>query len=105
MTRTWRIMKLAMHQPLFPKRAVVLMAEWPPDTESCIHRTNSVDIGVMIAGEIELVLNSSKTHILKQGNVLIHRGTMHGWKNHSATTTARIICFALPAEPVSGAKA
>lgn len=39
---------------LIPKEgSVVLVAEWPPGTDSIakIHRTMSVDVGVMIAGE------------------------------------------------------
>lgn len=36
--------------------SVVLVAEWPPKTEPRLHRTLSVDIGVMIAGESKLSL-------------------------------------------------
>ncbi|RJE21055.1 Cupin domain protein [Aspergillus sclerotialis] len=84
--------------------SVVLVAEWPPGTEPRMHRTLSVDVGVMIAGEIELLLDSGETRVLKQGDVLIHRGTMHGWRNRSATETARMVCFVLPSEPIPGVK-
>jgi hypothetical protein len=37
---------------LIPKEgSVVLVAEWPPGTEPRMHRTLSVDVGVMLAGE------------------------------------------------------
>jgi quercetin dioxygenase-like cupin family protein len=53
---------------------------------------------------VELILDSGETRILKPGDVLIHRGTMHGWRNRSTTETARMICFVLPSEPVAGIK-
>ena len=34
------------------------------------------------------------------GDVLIHRATMHGWKNHSKTDPARLLFFLLPGEGV-----
>lgn len=41
---------------LIPKEgSVILTAEWPPGTGPHLHRTLSVDIGVMIAGESMLI--------------------------------------------------
>lgn len=37
---------------LIPREgSVVLLAEWAPGTESRLHRTQSIDVGVMTAGE------------------------------------------------------
>jgi hypothetical protein len=47
-----------------------------------MHRTESVDYGVVIEGEIVLVLDKSET-VLKQGSVVIQRGTNHAWANRS----------------------
>jgi quercetin dioxygenase-like cupin family protein len=49
---------------------------------------------------VELILDGGETKILKPGDVMIHRATMHGWKNHSLTEPARMLFFLLPAEGV-----
>jgi quercetin dioxygenase-like cupin family protein len=47
-----------------------------------MHRTESVDYGIVISGEITLVLDKGET-LLKQGDVVIQRGTNHAWANKS----------------------
>lgn len=47
-----------------------------------MHRTESVDYGVVIDGEITLVLDDSEVK-LKPGSVVIQRGTNHAWANRS----------------------
>jgi len=45
-----------------------------------MHRTKSVDYAVVISGEIDMLLDDSEVH-LKAGDVLVQRGTNHGWVN------------------------
>jgi mannose-6-phosphate isomerase-like protein (cupin superfamily) len=47
-----------------------------------MHRTESVDYGVVIAGEIVLILDDSEVP-LKTGDVVIQRGTNHAWANRT----------------------
>lgn len=47
-----------------------------------MHRTQSVDYGIVIAGEMTLVLDKAET-LLKPGDVVIQRGTNHAWANRS----------------------
>jgi mannose-6-phosphate isomerase-like protein (cupin superfamily) len=47
-----------------------------------MHRTESVDYGVIIDGEITLILDEEEID-LKQGDVVIQRGTNHAWANRS----------------------
>ena len=47
-----------------------------------MHRTETVDYGIVIEGEIVLVLDDSEVE-LKTGNVVIQRGTNHAWANRS----------------------
>ena len=47
-----------------------------------MHRTETVDYGVVIEGEIVLVLDHSEV-ALKPGGVVIQRGTNHAWANRS----------------------
>lgn len=47
-----------------------------------MHRTESVDYGVLIEGELTLVLDDSEVR-LKPGSVVVQRGTNHAWANRS----------------------
>lgn len=47
-----------------------------------MHRTESIDYGVVIDGEMTLVLDDSEV-ALKPGSVVIQRGTNHAWANRS----------------------
>lgn len=47
-----------------------------------MHRTESIDYGVVIEGEMVLVLDDSEV-TLTPGTVVIQRGTNHAWANRS----------------------
>ncbi|WP_027487491.1 cupin domain-containing protein [Allorhizobium undicola] len=47
-----------------------------------MHRTESIDYGVVIEGEMTLVLDDGEV-LLKPGSVVIQRGTNHAWANRS----------------------
>ncbi|HEU0201729.1 MAG TPA: cupin domain-containing protein [Burkholderiaceae bacterium] len=47
-----------------------------------MHRTESIDYGIVIEGEMTLVLDDSEV-LLKPGSVVIQRGTNHAWANRS----------------------
>lgn len=47
-----------------------------------MHRTESVDYGIVISGEMTIVLDDSEV-ILKEGSVVVQRGTNHAWANRS----------------------
>ncbi|KAL2064160.1 hypothetical protein VTL71DRAFT_4654 [Oculimacula yallundae] len=46
-----------------------------------MHRTESIDYGVVIEGVMEVILESGETKVMNRGDVVIHRGTKHAWKN------------------------
>jgi uncharacterized cupin superfamily protein len=64
---------------------------WKPDSpHPMMHRTESVDYGIVVFGEITLVLDDgSETH-LQAGDVVVQRGTDHAWENRSSTNPARM---------------
>jgi quercetin dioxygenase-like cupin family protein len=62
-----------------------------PGHLSPMHRTVSLDYGVVIEGEVELVLDSGETRVLRRGDVAVQRGTMHAWRNTSETEWARMM--------------
>ncbi|MFG6428983.1 cupin domain-containing protein [Roseateles sp. LYH14W] len=47
-----------------------------------MHRTESVDYGVVIDGELTLVLDEGEV-LLRPGSVVIQRGSNHAWANRS----------------------
>ena len=50
-----------------------------------MHRTEAVDYGIVIEGELTLVLDDSEVP-LRSGSVVIQRGTNHAWANRSGKT-------------------
>lgn len=54
--------------------------------QSPVHRTESVDYGIVLEGEIVLVLDDSEV-TLRAGDVVVQRGTDHAWVNRSDAVT------------------
>ena len=57
--------------------------------QSPVHRTASIDYGIVLEGEITLVLDDSEV-TLRAGDVVVQRGTDHAWANRGETT-ARVV--------------
>ena len=47
-----------------------------------MHRTETVDYGIVLEGEIVLVMDEGETTV-RAGDIVIQRGTNHGWANRS----------------------
>jgi mannose-6-phosphate isomerase-like protein (cupin superfamily) len=45
-----------------------------------MHRTQSLDFGIIIDGEVTLILDDSEVR-LKPGDIVVQRGTNHAWSN------------------------
>jgi quercetin dioxygenase-like cupin family protein len=64
------------------------------------HRTDSIDYGTVISGEIDMELDDGRSVHLKAGDVLVQRGTIHNWVNKG--TAPCVIAFAqVAAKPVT----
>ena len=50
--------------------------------QSPMHRTETIDYGIVLEGEIWLVLDDSEV-LAKAGDVIVQRGTDHAWANRS----------------------
>ena len=53
-----------------------------PSPHPLMHRHQTVDYGLVLEGELVLVLDGSETP-LRTGDVVIQRGTSHAWANRS----------------------
>lgn len=73
-----------------------------PGHTSPMHRTVSLDFGIVLEGDIELILDSGETRRMAAGDVAIQRGTMHAWKN-VGSTWARMVYMLQPCKPVTTA--
>lgn len=47
-----------------------------------MHRTETIDYGIVLEGEVTLILDKSET-IVRTGDVVIQKGTNHAWANRS----------------------
>lgn len=80
---------------------VLRVVDMRPGALAPMHRTVSLDYGVVLEGEIELILDSGEKRPMKRGDMSIQRGTNHTWKNTSETSWARMLYVLLPAQPVT----
>ncbi len=58
-----------------------------------MHRTETVDYGIVVSGEITLLLDDGSESVLGQGDIVIQRGTDHAWANRS--TEPALVAFVL----------
>jgi quercetin dioxygenase-like cupin family protein len=56
-----------------------------------LHRTETVDIGVVLDGETWLTLDDGSETSMGVGDVVIQRGTNHGWENRSSDRAVRML--------------
>ncbi|MGD0705980.1 MAG: cupin domain-containing protein [Trebonia sp.] len=75
----------ALTVPPAPNGTKIRINEFPPGVVSPVHRTQSVDYGIVLDGEIVLVLDESET-TLRAGDVAVQRGTSHRWENRTGQT-------------------
>jgi quercetin dioxygenase-like cupin family protein len=75
----------ALTVPPAPNGTKIRINEFPPGVVSPVHRTQSVDYGIVLDGEVVLVLDGSET-VLRAGDVAVQRGTSHRWENRSDQT-------------------
>ncbi|MFC7531791.1 cupin domain-containing protein [Actinoplanes sp. GCM10030250] len=64
--------------------------------QSPVHRTASIDYGIVLSGEITLILDDSEV-TLRAGDVVVQRGTDHAWANRG-DVTARVAFVLVDAE-------
>lgn len=75
----------ALSVPPAPNGTKIRINEFPPGMASPMHRTQSVDYGIVLSGEMVLVLDDSE-RVLRAGDVVVQRGTDHRWENRSEAT-------------------
>lgn len=71
--------------------SVIRVVDMLPGGESPMHRTNSLDYGIVLSGQLELELDDGVKTLLGPSDIVVQRGTLHLWRNPSETETCRIV--------------
>jgi quercetin dioxygenase-like cupin family protein len=72
--------------------------DFPPGVPGRMHRTESIDYVIVLAGEIDMDMDDSTVHF-KAGDVMVQRGTNHSWVNRS-NAPARVAFVLIDAKPL-----
>lgn len=78
--------------------SVIRIVDMLPGGESPFHRTNSIDYGIVIEGEVELELDDGAKRSIGPGGVIVQRGTNHLWRN-TTDKPCRIAFVLIEASP------
>jgi quercetin dioxygenase-like cupin family protein len=97
--------QLSDPSPLHPPNGTsCTIIEVPPGSNVPMHRTTTLDYGVVIDGTTELVLDSGEKKLMAKGDVFVQRGTAHSWRNitekHDNSGILRVFFVFQPIEQV-----
>jgi len=78
--------------------SVFRVLELAPGKDAFMHRTDTIDYAIIIEGECVMALDDGAEVAMRAGDVMVQRGTWHGWANRS-DNPCRIIFVLLSARP------
>ncbi len=79
--------------------SVIRIVDMLPNAASPMHRSSSIDYGIILSGKIELELDNNVFKTLKKGDIIVQQGTIHKWRNPSSTKLCRIVFILTEAKP------
>lgn len=79
--------------------SVIRIVDMLPNASSPMHRSSSIDYGIVMSGKIELELDNQVVKTMKAGDIIVQRGTIHKWRNPSSTDICRIVFVLTEAKP------
>ncbi|KAG4422622.1 hypothetical protein IFR04_004243 [Cadophora malorum] len=85
---------------MIPGGTVLRLVDMPPGATSPMHRTVSLDYGVVLEGSVELILDDGESRVMERGDMSVQRGTIHAWKNMSKTNWARMLYILQESKPI-----
>ncbi|WGM47900.1 hypothetical protein KOAAANKH_02786 [Brevundimonas sp. NIBR10] len=80
--------------------SVIRVVDMLPGKSSPLHRSYSIDYGIIVSGKLELELDGGDVVALSAGDIVVQRGTNHLWRNPSVDTVCRIVFVLIEAIPV-----
>ena len=69
--------------PPDPHGTVIRIVDLAPGSRSPMHRTESLDYGIVLSGAVTLLLDDGSSTRLGPGDVVVQRGTDHAWVNET----------------------
>lgn len=63
------------------------IVDMPPGIRAAMHRTETIDYGVVLEGAVTLVLDDGSVTTAGPGDLIVQRGTEHAWENRTDATT------------------
>lgn len=88
-----------LHQPpgiTVENGTVFRMIDLRPGKATPMHRTVSFDYGIVLEGDVDLVLDSGECRRLGRGDVCVQRGTAHSFRNVDGDRWCRLLFVFLP---------
>ncbi|KAJ7087558.1 hypothetical protein B0H15DRAFT_842419 [Mycena belliarum] len=86
-SNTAPVPELAADLPRCPPGGVAFcVTDIPPGGSAPLHRTQSMDYGVVLAGEVVLGLDGGAEKTIRAGDFLVQRGANHTWHNRTQET-------------------
>lgn len=80
---------------------VLRFADFAPGSTGFMHRTSSIDFGIVTEGNVIMKLDDgSETHMTR-GDVAVQRATQHQWDNASQTDWARVVFILQDIQPLT----
>lgn len=64
-----------------PAGTILKVLELSPGTQPVMHETETLDYVIVMEGEVDMLLDDGAEVHMKAGEVIIQRGTLHGWAN------------------------
>ena len=83
-----------------PGGSVFRILEVPPGKDAFMHCTDTIDYCVVLQGECVMLLDDGAEVAMSTGDVMVQRGTWHGWANRS-DEAVRLAFVLISAQPPS----
>ena len=80
--------------------SVIRIVDMLPGLPSPMHRTLSIDYGIVLDGQLELTLEGGDVVTVEAGDVIVQRGTNHLWRNPSPDKVCRVAFVLIEAKPI-----
>lgn len=80
--------------------SVIRIVDMLPGRASPLHRSWSIDYGIVLSGDLELELDDGSVTALSAGDIVVQRATNHLWRNPSPDQVCRIVFILIEAKPV-----
>lgn len=80
--------------------SVIRIVDMFPNKPSPMHRSWSIDYGIVISGQLELTLEGGEKVVAEAGDIVVQRGTNHLWRNPSDTEVCRVAFVLIESLPL-----